>query len=76
MSNAVNTTKTIPVGIKVRGHQYRAGIVTGHVARGWAKGFPLVKLDGEARAWATNPAQLITEAEYQAIIATALAKTA
>lgn len=62
-----------PAGTRVRGHQFRPGIVTGHANR---SGLPLVKLDGETRSWATHPGQLMTEAAYQVLIAPAAERTA
>ena len=58
------------VGTRVRGHQFRAGVVVGTAP----SGMPIVRFDGDASAMAVHPGQLMTEAAYGDLIANALAK--
>ena len=58
-------------GTRVRGHQFRAGVVVGTAPR---SGMPLVRFDGDASAHAVHPAQLMTEAAYGDIVAAAVAR--
>lgn len=55
---------------RVRGHQYRAGVVVGVAPK---SGLPLVRFDGERHAYAVHPGQLMTEVAYGDLLAAALA---
>ena len=71
MSNAHSTTATITAGTRVRGHQFRAGVVVGTARK---SGLPIVRFDGEVDAYAVHPGQLMTEVAYGDLLANALAK--
>jgi hypothetical protein len=66
-----SSTATITPGTRVRGHQFRAGVVVGTAPK---SGLPLVRFDGDSSAMAVHPGQLMTEAAYGDLIANALAK--
>jgi hypothetical protein len=66
-----STTATITPGTRVRGHQFRAGVVVGTAPK---SGLPIVRFDGTTSAMAVHPGQLMTEVAYGELIANALAK--
>lgn len=57
---------TIPAGTRIRqtARWFQTGTVMGHNR----DGLPMVLLDGDARAYATHPAQLMTEGQYRDLV--------